>query len=77
MRVFIFQSRVDTGIIAFTLRQDGGNLPLEFSPWEARGHSAMLTGNGVAGIVGGTDVVFCGIQDNGYFLARFGSPQKS
>ena len=72
MQVFLFQSLTDAGIVAFTSRCDGTNLPMEFSPWESRGRSTLRIGVDIASVENRADAVLNGIRKSGYFLARWG-----
>lgn len=63
MSVFVFQSAKDTDVFGFTGQETGGNLPLELSPWVARGEALPS---------GADDEVARSVRIEGYFLARAG-----
>lgn len=68
MQVFIFRSKINPGMVGFTTRRGGGNLPAEYAPWEPLDRVSMLPGAPVAGVSGGSDAVLAGIQRDGFFL---------
>jgi hypothetical protein len=70
MQVFIFRSQIDTGVVGFTTRRGGGNLPVVYAPWELIDRVAMLPGAPIVGVSGGSDAVLAGIERNGWFLSK-------
>ena len=69
MRTFVFNSRVDPGVLGFTHDATGSNLPPEYAPWTpATEGGAILLGDDTDH-VSDAHVVFDAIRRDGFFLA--------
>jgi hypothetical protein len=68
VQVYLFISKRDLSVLAFTSHPTGANLPPDFAPWAPLG-SRPMSADGVSGI-GGSDVIGTAIEANGYYVAR-------
>ncbi len=69
MRVFIFRSEKDPGILAYTPDKAGANLPAALAPWQPLGGNALMTGSFSAD-ARASDPVSLDIREHGYSIAR-------
>jgi hypothetical protein len=64
MRIFVFASAKDPGLLGFTASQAAENLPVDYAPWiPAETGGAVLLGGGDA------DPVIEVVRRDGFFLA--------
>jgi hypothetical protein len=69
MQIFIFQSEQRGDLAAYTRDWEGKNLPANGAPWKPRGGADIHPGDDIAGVIGGADVVICGVEQDGIALA--------
>jgi hypothetical protein len=68
MSLFLFQSEIRAGLIAFTRDKTGAILPAEYGPWHTLGNQVirlMTYGKGI----NGSDVILASLKEQGYYLA--------
>ena len=70
MHVFTFRSETEPGMIGFTTRRTGANLPEDFDPWVIVSQGALHAGDPVTGVYRGADTVLVGIKRDGFYIAR-------
>ena len=62
MQIYLFVSRSNPDVRAFTADATGGNLPIDYAPWDRSGNGSVLP-------TGGEDTqVGRAIQKDGFFL---------
>jgi hypothetical protein len=69
MRVFIFQSRRDPLVVAFSRDASGKNLPRKLGPW-AKLDGAALSVGGEIEEIGSADPVIAAIEEQGFYVGR-------
>lgn len=62
MQIYLFVSRSHTAVKAFTADATGGNLPVDYAPWDRSGNGAAVP------IDGDNTHVGWAIQKDGFFL---------
>jgi hypothetical protein len=69
VRAFLFQSRRDPLLVAFSRDASGKNLPSKLGPWIKLEGAPISVGGEIAGI-GSTDPVIADIEEQGFFVGR-------
>ena len=62
MRIYVFVSRKDSNVLAFTLSETGDNLPAALGPW----HQEVIPEINVIGIE--NDPISEAVRQDGYFI---------
>jgi len=68
MQVYLFNSRQEPAVLAFSTDSAGTNLPASLGPWIPLG-DRQISEHGVDGI-GNSDVIGATIETVGYYIAR-------
>jgi hypothetical protein len=68
MQVYLFISKRDSSVLAFTSDWVGANLPPNFAPWTPLGSRPMSV-DGVSGI-DNSQVIGTMLEADGYYVAR-------
>lgn len=69
MRVFVFQSRRDPLLVAFSRDASGKNLPRKLRPW-IKGEGTALSVGGQVEEIGSADPVIAAIEERGFYVGR-------